>query len=106
MPEIDFDSKFSSFINVGGSNAILDIYSIIPALTQQQIQICNTLQYYIDKYGLDDLRGFWQNYYRDMSKSKNLNFLSSMNMKNLLKAYTQEALITGIKVNSSLKQGE
>lgn len=101
MALVDFEKEFSDFVNTSGSSPIKDIYTIIPSLNQEQLQILLLLQYYIKKYDLLDLKVFLDNYLSNMKTNKNLNFLSSMNMKSLLKAYTQDELIRGIKVNSS-----
>jgi hypothetical protein len=97
---IDFEQEFSKFVSGGDSSAIKDIYAIIPAMSNTQIKIINTLNYYIKKYDLMDLKEVLEDYLRSIVKNKNLNLMSSMNVKNLLKAYTQEELIKGIKVNT------
>jgi len=102
MPNIDFDEVFSSFIGTGESSSILDIYKIIPSASQEQMKIINSLEFYIKRWDLDDLKSFLEDYKKYMNKNKNLNFLSSMNMKSLLKAHTQDELIRGIKVNSQI----
>lgn len=53
---------------------------------------------------MQDLKELVEDYLKNVSKNKNLNFLSSMNVKNLLKAYTQEELIKGIKISTQSKQ--
>lgn len=97
---IDFEQEFAKFVSGGESSAIKDIYAIIPALSNSQIKTINALNYYIKKYDLPDLREVLEEYLKTISKNKNLNFMSSMNVKNLLKAYTQEELIKGIKVST------
>ncbi|PNT90890.1 hypothetical protein CDQ83_13695 [Clostridium thermosuccinogenes] len=101
---IDFEQEFSKFVSSGEGSAIKDIYNIIPSLSTSQIKILNALSYYIKKYDLQDLKELVEDYLKNVSKNKNLNFLSSMNVKNLLKAYTQEELIKGIKINTQSKQ--
>ena len=101
MPGIDFEAEFAKFVNSGQQgSAIRDIYDIIPAIKNDQIKIINNIMYYADKYELDLLKKQIENFLKFATKNKNLSFLSSMNMKNLLKAYTQEELVKGIKVQS------
>ena len=101
MPAIDFEQEFANFVNSGSGNAIKDIYEIIPTLSSNQIKLINTLMYYADKYDLELVRKQVENFLKYSTKNKNLSFLSSMNMKNLLKAYTQEELVKGIKIQAS-----
>lgn len=101
MSTIDFEAEFAKFVNSGNQgSAIRDIYDIIPALKNDQIKIINNLMYYAEKYDLDLLQKQIDNFLKFAIKNKNLSFMSSMNMKNLLKAYTQEELVKGIKVQS------
>jgi hypothetical protein len=99
MAKIDFDLEFEHFMAGGEGSAIKDIYSIIPSLSQSQMKVIHALMFYIERYKLDDLRVFLERFLRDIVQNKNLGLLSSMNMKNLLKAYTQEELIKGVKAN-------
>lgn len=101
MALVDFEKEFSEFVGGNNSSAIKDIYKIIPHLSQDQLQVVLTLKYMIAKYDLKDLDIFLDDYLSSMKNNKNLNFLSSMNMKALLKAYTQDEMIRGIKINSS-----
>ena len=101
MAGIDFEAEFAKFVNSGQQgSAIKDIYDIIPALKNDQIKIINNIMYYAEKYDLDLLKKQIENFLKFAVKNKNLSFMSSMNMKNLLKAYTQEELVKGIKVQS------
>jgi len=101
MAGIDFEAEFAKFVNNGQQgSAIKDIYDIIPALKNDQIKIINNIMYYAEKYDLDLLKKQIENFLKFAVKNKNLSFMSSMNMKNLLKAYTQEELVKGIKVQS------
>jgi hypothetical protein len=102
---IDFDKEFSSFCS-SDSSAIKDIYKIIPTLSNGQIKTLNMLRYYIEKYQLVELEKVLQDYLSTIKGNKNLNFFSSMTVKNLLKAYTLEELTKGIKVNSSTQKEE
>jgi len=97
---IDFEQEFAKFVSGGDSSAIKDIYAIIPSMNNTQIKILNTLNYYVKKYDLLDLKEVLEDYIKSIVKNKNLNLMSSMNVKNLLKAYTQEELIKGIKVST------
>lgn len=103
-PEVDFDKEFSSFTGSGAGSAITDIYKIIPSLSNGQIKILNALKYYIDKYQLSELSDFIRDFTHYMSENKNLSFMSSMNAKNLLKAYTIEDLQKGVSLSASRRR--
>ncbi|MEM0173931.1 MAG: hypothetical protein QXI16_05445 [Sulfolobaceae archaeon] len=103
---LDFDKEFSSFIEGTEGSSIRDIYSIIPSLNQSQIRILSEMEYFAEKYNLQEIKAFIERYLKMISTNKNLSFLSSMNMKSLLKAYTQDELIRGIKVQSQINQAE
>jgi len=103
--KIDFDAEFEKFMGTGQGSAIKDIYGIIPSLSQEQLEIINVLQFYAERYDLEDIRKFIETYMTSMKSNKNLSFLSSMNMKSLFKAYTMEELVKGIKVNSMNNTG-
>ena len=99
MSKIDFDVEFEKFVTTGNGSAIKDIYTIIPSLNNEQMKIVHALMFYIKRYELDDLKVYLERFLLDLGKNKNLGFLSSMNMKNLLKAYTMEEYMKGIKAN-------
>lgn len=101
MSKIDFDSEFEKFVAGGNGSAIQEIYSIIPAMSQEQMQIVNSLMFFSERYDLEDLKRFISTYLLTLKDNKNLSFLSSMNMKNLLKAYTMDELVKGVKANVS-----
>ncbi|WP_202709707.1 hypothetical protein [Sporosalibacterium faouarense] len=95
---IDFDKELDKFIAQGNQGtAIKDIHNLIPCFTDVQLEIIHSLQFFADKYDLFELDNFIANYMQSKVKNKNLNFLKSMNVKSLLKAYTQDELIRGIK---------
>lgn len=98
---IDFEKAFSEFVDVSDGSAIRDIYKIIPYLTTEQISIISMLSYYIEKYDLTDIKEFIDKYLENMSRNRNLGLMSSLNVKSLLKAYTQDELIRGIKVTAN-----
>jgi hypothetical protein len=98
---IDFEKEFDNFVTATNSSAIKDIYSIIPSLSQEQQEILLSLEYFIEKYKIAPLRKFIDNYLLNMKQNKNLGFLSSMNMKSLLKAYTADDMLRGVKANVS-----
>lgn len=107
MGVADFDKDFEAFVTTGnGNTAIKDIYEVIPAMSEEQMKTVNTLLYYCTKWGLTDVENFIIEYCKKTKENKNLGFLSSLNMKNLLKAYTQDELIRGIRVNNNSMSGE
>jgi len=104
---LDFDKEFESFIAGGQtSSAIKEIHQIIPCMTKEQMKLYSMLRYYAAKWQLDDLINYLDTYKEMMQTNKNLGMLSSFNMKNLLKAYTQDELIRGIKVQNTMNSGE
>lgn len=104
MPKLDFDDMFSSFVSGGEGSAIRDIYNIIPSLSPEQMQVINTLNYYADKWELSETRAFVDSYLKSVKDNKSLGFVKSNQAKALLKAYTQDELIRGVKVNSQISQ--
>lgn len=110
MPIVDFEKEMSDFIGSSqGGSPIKDIYKIIPTLTNQQIRVLTCLQYYIKKYSpnLDPLKEYINDYLSKMSKNKNLGFLQSNQLRSLLKAYTQDEMLRGIKISSTnMREGE
>lgn len=104
VPKLDFDDMFSSFVTGGEGSAIKDIYNIIPSLSPEQMQVINTLNYYADKWELSEIKAFVDSYLKSVDKNKSLGFVKSNQAKALLKAYTQDELIRGVKVNSQISQ--
>lgn len=98
---IDFEKEFDDFVTSGqGGSAITDVYDILPSLDPRQLMLLHTITYYAQKYDLPELFAFIETYKRDMSKNKNLSFLGTMNIKQLLKAYTMEDYVKGVNVSS------
>lgn len=106
MSKLDFDELFSSFVSGGEGSAIKDIYNIIPSLSPEQIQIINTLSYYADKWSLSETKAFIDSYIQSVKQNKSLGFVKSNQAKALLKAYTQDELIRGVKVNSQISPNQ
>lgn len=104
MPEIDYDKEFSSFVTGGEGSAIKDIYNIIPSLSPEQMQVINTLKFYSGKWALPGINKFVDSYLSSVKENKSLGFVKSNQAKSLLKAYTQDELIRGVKVNSQISQ--
>lgn len=102
---IDFDKEFSMFVGGSGDSSVVNaIYNVIPTLSLTQQQIVLALMYYAEKYDVEELRIFVKNYLKLVSDNKNLNFLRSMNFKALLKAWSLEEQVKGIRVTSSQVQ--
>ena len=96
---IDFEKEFEEFVLGNNTNAINEIHKIIPTLDSEQIKIITALTYYAEKYNLLELKAFISEYKKLKAQNKDLSFMKSMNMKNLLKAYTNEEMIRGTKIN-------
>lgn len=101
MPLFDFDKEFAGFMGTNGKSVITEIHGIIPTLSQEQQQIIGTMYYYIKKYDLTELDEFLKSYMNLSKSNKNLNFVRSFNVKNLLKAYTMEEYLKGIRISAS-----
>ena len=96
---IDFEKEFSEFTDSGqGGSSVKEIYNLIPTLTQEQLEIYMQLNYFINEYKLEGLRETLITFMSMQKKNKNLSFIRNTTLKNLMKAYTQEELIRGIKV--------
>lgn len=102
---LDFDKDFQDFVTDNSRSAIKDIYDVIPTLSQEQQQVINLLSFYICKYDLKELQRYLDEYGKMVKKNKNLSFVRSFNFKNLLKAYSMEEYIRGIKVQTQNVQG-
>ena len=103
---LDFDKDFQEFVTGNSGSAIKEIYEVIPTLSQGQQQVINLLSYYIAKYDLNELKQYLDEYGKMIRKNKNLSFVRSLNFKNLLKAYSMEEYIRGIKVQTQNIKGE
>ncbi len=101
MAEIDFQKMLDS-MSVGSMNndPIKSIYGIIPCFDSVQQHLLFQAYYFINKYDLSDMRGMFEDFTQVMEKNKNLSFLGTQNLKNLLSAYTQNEYLRGIKVNT------
>lgn len=101
MADIDFQ-KMLDGMSVGGANSdpIKSIYGIIPCFDSVQQHLLFQAYYFINKYDLSDMRGMFEDFTQVMEKNKNLSFLGTQNLKNLLSAYTQNEYLRGIKVNT------
>lgn len=97
---LDYNNIFDNFMGSGQGSAIQDIYNIIPTLSDEQIQILNSLEMFAAKYDLKEVHTFVSAYKIDKSKNRNLGFVNSMNVQNLLRAYTTDELIRGIKIQA------
>lgn len=97
---LDYNTIFDNFMGTGQGSAIQDIYKIIPVLDGPQIQILNSLELLAAKYDLKEVRSFVSAFKKDKSNNRNLGFVNSMNVQNLLRAYTTDELIRGIKIQA------
>lgn len=95
---VDFQKEFDDFF-AGGSHtsAVKEVYNIIPTLSQEQQKIVALLEFYIHKWRLNDLRIFLDTILRNQERNKNLNFFQNQLTKQLLKTYSMEEMVRGIK---------
>lgn len=102
MAEIDFQKMLDSMSVGGNSNdAIKSIYGIIPCYDSIQQHLLFQAFYFINKYDLGDMRGMFQDFDKVMKENKNLSFMGSQNLKQLLAAYTQNEYLRGIKIQTT-----
>ena len=103
MSAIDYDKLFDNFMTPSSesTNSIKQVYDIIPTLKQEQIKIILFLNYYIARYDLADVKAVIESYLQIQSKNKNLGYFDKQSASQLLKAYTMEELVKGIKPNIS-----
>lgn len=102
---LDFDRDFEAFVQNDGKSVITEIHTIIPTLSPEQQQVLSSLKFYCDKYEMPDLEKFIIEYGKMANKNKNLNFVRSFNFRNLLKAYSMEEYMRGIKVSTQNVNG-
>lgn len=98
---IDFQKMLDGFaVGASSGNPIESIYNIIPKYDQYQLQQQFIINYFCSKWKLDDVRQAFNDLDRVLGQNRNLGFMSSQNLRNLLAAYTQNELVRGIKVNA------
>ena len=101
MAVIDFQAALDSMTTGNVSNdPIRSIYQILPQYDNVQQHLLFQALYFIEKYGLDDMRAMFETFGKVMAENKNLGLLSSKVLKDLLGAYTQSELVRGIKVST------
>jgi len=101
MAAIDFQAILDSMSSGnGGNDPIRSIYEILPQYDSTQQHLLFQAFYFIEKYGLDDMRAMFDSFDKVMAHNKNLGLLSSKVLKDLLGAYTQSELVRGIKVST------
>lgn len=79
---------------------IKSIYEIIPTYDNVQQHLLFQAHYFIQKYDLEDVERMFTEFADIMAKNKNLGYIGSQNLKNLLAAYTQNEYLRGIKVQT------
>ena len=105
MSVVDYDKVFDGFMNTSSSSAIKDIYGMIPTCTHQQVMILNSLKMIAIKYDNKELLAFVDDYIKKCDVNKPLGFINSFSIKNLLKAYTTDEMLRGIKIQSNVNPG-
>ena len=73
----------------------------IPNFESVQLDSIFKLNYFIVKWGLDDLKEMLKDIIALMKDNKSLGFMSSKTLKDLLAAYTQNELVRGVSVRSN-----
>ena len=101
MAIIDFQAVLDAMpVGNVSNDPIRSIYGILPKYDNVQQHLLFQAFYFINKYGLDDLRGMFETFGEVMVKNKNLGLLSSKVLRDLLSAYTQNEYLRGIKVST------
>lgn len=101
MAVIDFQAALDSMTAGNVSNdPIRSIYEILPQYDNVQQHLLFQAFYFIEKYGLDDMRAMFETFGKVMARNKNLGLLSSKVLRDLLGAYTQNELVRGVKVST------
>lgn len=102
MAEIDFQDILDDMtVSDKPADPIQSIYKIIPQFDSCQISIMFQASYFIEKWGLEDLRALFNDISVLMKDNKSLGFMSSKTLKDLLAAYTQNEMIRGVSVRSN-----
>lgn len=99
MADFDFSALMSGMCT-GGSNPIKNIFDIVPTYDNVQMDLRFKAQYFIEKWDLDDARQLFKQIDKMMTNNKNLTFLGSKNLKDLLAAQSQMELVRGVKVQA------
>ena len=102
MSEIDFQEVLDN-MSVSGEpqDPIQSIYKIIPNFDSVQLDSIFKINYFIVKWGLDDLKQMLMDIIALMKDNKSLGFMISKTLKDLLAAYTQNELVRGVSVRSN-----
>lgn len=106
MAELDFQAMLDGFTGGSSANPIESIYKIIPCYDNYQMKLLMAIKYYAAKWELEDVSDLLSKIDVLLGKNRNLGFMSSRNLQNLLAAYTQNEMIRGVKVNAFSNTGE
>lgn len=102
MADFDFQAMLADMGSpMEQSNPIKTIYDIIPTLDHVQQHLLFQATYFIDKYGLEDVKAVFERFLVIMKENKPLSFMGSKNLQNLLSAYTQNELVRGVKIQNN-----
>lgn len=101
MADVDFQKMLDGMSSgAGNGDPIKEIYGIIPTYDSVQQHLLFQAFYFINKYGLEDMRAMFTDFEKVMSNNKNLSFLGTQSLKSLLAAYTQNEYLRGISVTA------
>lgn len=99
LTEQNFDELFSEFSKASGSSGIMDVYKMMPYLTEQQIKVYIDAMYFVEKYGLVDLQRYLDRLI-DMKKiNRSLGFMPSV--KQFLKYSTLDEKVRNVKIQQT-----
>ena len=102
---LDFDKVFSDFCAKGnqGGNIATSVYEILPTLSKKERQTLSIVRFYADTYDIPELHSFVDDYIKISAKNRNLGFLETKSVNNMLKAMSLQELIPQVGVSSAQK---
>lgn len=99
LTEQNFDELFSEFSRSGSSSGIMDVYKMMPYLTEQQIKIYVDAMFFVDKWGLEDTGKYLDNLIEMKKINRSLGFMPSV--KQFLKYSTLDEKVRNVKVQQT-----
>lgn len=104
LNEQDFDELFSEFTRSGTGSGIMEVYKMMPYLDSQQIKIIADAMYFVEKWGLDDLRSYINNIVELKKINRSLGFMPSV--KQFLKYSTLDEKVRNVKIQQTNGEGQ
>lgn len=99
LNEQNFDELFSEFSRSGGSSGIMDVYRMMPYLNEQQMKVYTDAMFFIEKWGLDDLKKYLDSIIEMKKINRSLGFMPSV--KQFLKYSTLDEKVRNVKIQQT-----